>query len=106
MHANFNSDRIQAALAGQSAAPREMSGLDHAVSGFGNALSEMDGALEQLEKRLYSVLRPVPPQPTGNDKTLAGVCPVQSPVVDQMQTLRAHLERLICRVNDIGNRFD
>jgi hypothetical protein len=85
---------------------REMSGLDHSLSGLGNTVAEPDAALEQLEQRLHSVLRPIPPQPAGGGQNLSQVNPVQSPVVDRLQSERQRLERLICHVNQMAARFD
>lgn len=85
-------------------APRELTSLDNAIDSLSSIVSDLGCALEQLERRLHSVLLPTPPHPTGDGKSLQSVNHVQSPAVDQLQEQRARMERLICRVNDMAIR--
>lgn len=89
-----------------SSAREPGSALQNAMTSNANGLGELGAALEQLEKRLCGVLRPVPPQTAGDGKSLSGVNPAQSPAVDELHAQRGRIESLIFRVNDISSRVD
>jgi hypothetical protein len=106
MYSNPHQHSIAGSTLGSSGAiAREASGLEHSLNGLGNHVAELEAAVDQLEQRLYGVLRPCAPMPVGEQK-LNAVSPVQSPAVDRVQAERGRLERLICRVNDISGRVD
>jgi hypothetical protein len=81
------------------------SGLQCAIGINHKLVSELDSVMDHMEQKLSGVLRPVPPQPAGNEK-LQGVSPVVSPAVDELNSLRRRLEGLISRVAGIADRFD
>lgn len=85
---------------------RELGVLENAIHGTGGAITELTCALDNLERQMAQVLRPNPPMPTGDGKSLAQVNPITSPAVERLHGERRRIEVLIMRVNDLASRLE
>lgn len=91
----------------QPASPRPSGVLESALQNLSSGVAELASCIDALESSMFNVLQPrmpEPPAPTPTTAVASLVPATPSPMVEQAQTLRSHIDALIAQVNTLGNR--
>lgn len=83
--------------------------LEAELNGNANCIGLLENAITDLETNLRNVLRSEPPQPAPPPTAgaqLGVVTPTPSPMVQEVQKQRAHVEILTARVDRLRERLE
>lgn len=87
-------------------APPTSTPIRDGVSNAEQSLSELHGAIERLERRLDTVLRPVPPSTLGSANPGTPVGPPCSHVMGRLHILNEGFNGAIQRLNELMDRVE